>query len=374
MYITFSHSVQHYSITSVVGFAVDIEKEEVMSAFRLQLNPPPNGVYFPGMTVSGTVILVTEKPKDYKNIEVRIVGDADVYWTETRHSTGTRHSTTVSGNNHNQRTETVTYHSHETYIDTFVRVWDKEACGSSSFPVGSHSFPFSLQLVGNNLPPSYEGTVGRIRYTLTSKIVKSGLLKRNKTCEAVLTVASVVDINTPSLQRPKAMEVQKNICCLCCASGSIVITARIPRSGCCAVTDAIPLDVIIENGSDRNICNVAATLRKVVQYTARGKHRYDSVKLASIVSDRITAHGSLAWCPTPLSVPGTVPTILSCEIIKVYYLLDIVASVPWAINPSISFPITIGNVPLQSDHQPLEPYSHQPLEHQPLLPYKLFNS
>ena len=243
-----------------------------------------------------------------------------------------------------------------------MRVWDKETCGGSSFPVGSHSIPFSLQLVGNNLPPSYEGTVGRIRYTLTSKIFKSGSLKRNKTCEAVLTIGSVVDINTPSLLQPQSMEVQKTICCLCCTSGPIVITARIPRSGYCAVTDAIPLEVIIENDSNRNIRNVAASICKVVQYTARGHHRYDSVKLASIVSDRITAHGSLTWCPTPLSVPGTVPTILSCEIIKVNYRLDIVASVPWATNPSISFPITIGNIPLQSDHQPLESYSHQPLE------------
>ena len=311
-----------------------------MKDFRLQLNPPPNGVYFPGMTVSGRAILVTDKLKDYKSIEVRIVGDANVRWTEQ----------------HGQ--STVAFLSHETYLITFVRVWDKETCGGSSFPVGSHSFSFSLQLVGNNLPPSHEGRFGRIRYTLTSNIAKSGLLKRNKTCEAVLTIGSVVDINTPSLLQPRSMEVQKTICCLCCASGPIVITARIPRSGYWTVTDAIPLEVIIENGSNRNIRNVAARLRKVVQYTARGKYRYDFVKLASIVSDRITAHGSLTWCPTPIIVPNTAPTMTNCEIIKVNYCLDIIASVPWAKNPSISFPITIGNIPLQSDHQPLEPYSH----------------
>ena len=299
-----------------------------MKDFRLQLNPPPNGVYFPGMTVSGRAILVTDKPKDYKNIEVRIVGDADVYWTEQYGQS------------------TVTYHSHETYLNTFVTVWDKETCGGSSFPVGSHSFPFSLQLVGNNLPPSYEGTVGRIRYTLTSKIVKSGSLKRNKTCEAVLTIGSVVDINTPSLLQPQSMDIQKTICCLCCASGPIVITAHIPRSGYCTVTDAIPLEVIIENGSNRNICNVAASIHKFVQYTARGRHRHDSATIISIVSDRITAHNSLTWRPTPIIVPNTAPTMTNCEIIKVYYRVDIVASVPWAINPSISFPITIGNIPL----------------------------
>ena len=321
---------------------VSLSTNYTMKDFRLQLNPSPNGVYLAGTSVTGTVVAVTSKPKDFKTIEVRIVGEATVHWTETH----TRTHSTAPGSHH-QTTETVTYHSHETYIDTFVRVWDKEACGGSSFPVGSHSFPFSLQLVGN-LPSSYEGTVGRIRYKIICKVVKSGLLKRNKTCEAVLRVASVVDINTPILLQPKAMEVQKTICCLCCASGPIVITARIPRSGYCTVTDAIPLEVVIENGSNRNVHNVAASIHKFVQYTARGRHRHDSATIISIVSDRITAHNSLTWRPTPIIVPNTVPTMTNCEIIKVYYRLDIIASVPWAINPSISFPITIGNIPLQS--------------------------
>ena len=304
---------------------------------RLQLNPSPNGVYLAGTSVTGTVVAVTSKPKHFKTIEVRIVGEATVHWTET--------ITHGSGRSGPRTTETVTYHSHETYIDTFVRVWDKETCGGSSFPVGSHSFPFSLQLVGN-LPSSYEGTVGRIQYKIICKV---GLLKRNKTCEAVLTVASVVDINSPSLLQPQSMEVQKTICCWCCASGPIVITARIPRSGYCTVTDAIPLEVVIENGSNRNIRNVAASIRKVVQYTASGKHRYNSAIIIAIVSDRITAHNSLTWHPTRIIVPNTVLTITNCEIIKVYYCLDIVASVPWVISPSISFPITIGNIPLQSN-------------------------
>ena len=354
-----------------------------MKDFRLQLNPSPNGVYLAGTSVTGTVVAVTSKPKDFKTIEVRIVGEATVHWTETRTRT---HSAGPYGGGpyHSQHrtTETVTYHSHETYIDTFVRVWDKEACGGSSFPVGSHSFPFSLQLVGN-LPSSYEGTVGRIRYKIICKVVKSGLLKRNKTCEAVLRVASVVDINTPILLQPKAMEVQKTICCLCCASGPIVITARIPRSGYCTVTDAIPLEVVIENGSNRNVHNVAASIHKFVQYTARGRHRHDSATIISIVSDRITAHNSLTWRPTSIIVPNTVPTMTNCEIIKVYYRLDIIASVPWAINPSISFPITIGNIPLQStastypaaglNRQPYPPIAsvpyNQPFPHQQSTPY-----
>ena len=306
-----------------------------MEYLMLQLNTPPNGVYFPGMTVTGRVIVVTDKPKDYETIEVRIVGRGEVYWTQ--------------GHGNVRRTLS----SNETYLDTSQKVWDKAAHSGSLFPVGNHSFPFSLQLDGpDDLPPSFESKIGKIRYTLTSRIVKSGFFALDKTREARLTVASVVDINTPSLLQPKAMEVQKTICCLCCASGPIVITARIPRSGYCTATDTIPLEVIIENGSNRNIRIVASLHRKII-YTCTTS--YDNCSnsssgiIKSVASHRFRAHRSITWRST-LSIPVTVPTLMltSCEIIDIYYHLDIIASVPRAINPSISFPITIGNLPLQS--------------------------
>ena len=65
-----------------------------MKDFTLQLNDPPNGVYFTGDTVSGTVTAVNDEPKDYKAIQVRIVGAAIVHWSEERGG-GTRGGTRV---------------------------------------------------------------------------------------------------------------------------------------------------------------------------------------------------------------------------------------------------------------------------------------
>ena len=306
-----------------------------MEYLMLQLNRPSDAVYFPGMYVTGRVIVVTDKPKDYKIIEVRLVGYGEVYWTE-KHGNVRR-----------------IFSSNEIYLDTSQKVWSKRAHGGSLFPVGNHTFPFSLQLHGDDLPPSFESKIGKIRYTLTSRIVKSGFFALDKTREARLTVASVVDINTPILLQPKTMEVQKSLCCWCCASGPIVITARIPRSGYCAVTDAIPLEVVIENGSNRNI-HMVASLHRKIKYTANNNYCYDAHKIKSVVSHRIHAHSSMTWLPI-LSIPVTVPTLMltSCEIIDIYYCLRITASVPytWAINPTkatISFPIFIGNLPLHS--------------------------
>ena len=57
-----------------------------MKNFKLQLNNPPQGVYFPGMMVTGTVTAETDVPKDYKQIQVQLVGRADVHWSEMQSS------------------------------------------------------------------------------------------------------------------------------------------------------------------------------------------------------------------------------------------------------------------------------------------------
>ena len=49
----------------------------------------------------------------------------------------------------------------------------------------------------------------------------------------------------------------------------------------------------------------------------------EAVKLASIVSDRVTAHDSLTWCPTSIIVPNTVPTMTNCEIIIIWISLHL---------------------------------------------------
>ena len=316
-----------------------------MKDFRLELNNPPNGVYFTGGTVTGTVIAVNDdQPKDYKAIQVRIVGAADVHWSEERGSGEHRH--------------TVHYRANEVYIDTFVHVWDRNAAGGGQFPVGAFQFPFSLQLGSGNLPASYNGTCGRINYKIEARVMKDGIFKRDTRCEAYINVGSIIPINNPQLHTPRAMEVSKTLCCLCCASGPINITATVPRTGFCILKDAIPVEVSVENGSSRDVRQIVASIRKHVHYTAQGHHRYDNVTVVSVASEPVRAHSSTVWRPPPIAVPNTPPTLLSCNILQVTYFLTVSGSISGAINPVINIPITIGNVPLEgasSDFPPQQP-------------------
>ena len=324
-----------------------------MKDFKLLLNYPPQGVYFPGMTVVGTVFAVTDEPKNYKAIQVKIVGFAHVYWSETH------------GSGENARTET--YTSHEDYLDTSVNVWEKDtSAGSGQFPAGSHQIPFSLQLVGSNLPASYDGTVGRIKYTIEARVIQ-GMLKRDTICEAVINVANVVEINHPDLLQPKSMEEEKTLCCLCCASGPIVITTRIPRTGYCVQQDGIPVEVSVENGSSREVRQIVASIHKLVHYTAGGHHRYDRLDVATIASEPVPAHNTTVWQPPPLAVPNTPATSINCDILQVNYFLRVKAAISWAINPTIDIPLVLGNVPLPGSPQPTTLPPQQGLEPHPSL-------
>ena len=212
----------------------------MVKVFQLFINtPPPQGVV--SHDVTGRVLVVTEEAKQsYKSIQVTLWGHADVCWS--------------SG----------TYHSYEDFIYQTLIVWSRDNAPNHELSPGSYQFPFALTLErpsGRRLPSSFEGTVGHIRYEIEATIVKASARKRNKTITEQIAVAPVVDPNVvQDVRLPKVLQVEKTLCCLCCATGPISLTARVPRTGFCIAQDAIPLEVDIENGSNRRIRQLVAQL------------------------------------------------------------------------------------------------------------------
>ena len=315
----------------------------MLKEFRLELTNPPNGVYFPGMAVTGTVIVcITDEPKpSYLQIVVTLRGRAHVEWTESS-----------GGDNSCSQT----FSSSEEYVSRSAVLWDKTVNGlGGSFPVGSHRFNFSLQLIGDNcgtdIPSSYTGTVGSISYSVEAKIVK-GVFKFDRKAVATLNVIGndIVKIDGPDLSSPMAMQVHKTVCCLCCASGPFVMTARIPRTGFCIGHDSIPVEVTVENGTNQQVRSLRISLIKKVIYTANlGKQRSDTNTL-QIVSIRVAVapNETTVLRPDPIPIPSDAFTTQNrCSILTVNYFVVVTASLPNAISPHIDFPVVIGNVPLE---------------------------
>ena len=184
----------------------------MVKEFRLFITRPPLGIFV--SDIAGRVLVVTEEAKQgYKCIQVTLRGYADVRWSETRGSGSTR--------------DTVTYHSHEDFINQTITLWSRENAFNHELSPGSYQFPFALSLQSSvrPLPRSFEGTVGHIRYEIEATIVKASTLKRNTRITTRVPFAPLVDPNIiPNLRLPKVLQVEKTLCCLCCASGPISLT------------------------------------------------------------------------------------------------------------------------------------------------------
>ena len=209
------------------------------------------------------------------------------------------------------------------------------------------------------LPCTFVGPCGKIVYEVEAVIVKTAGLKFNERFSVQLPFSSVVNTNlTPGALEPKIQQVQKTLCCLCCASGPIVLTARIPRTGFCIGMDAIPFEVDLENGSNRHVKQLRATLIKKMIYFAEGSRHISLRNIAVLNSDTPIQPGTTtSWKPAPFSIPNTEPLITTSKIIQLEYYFRVQACMDYAINPHVEFGLILGNVPMNGveGSQPLPP-------------------
>ena len=305
-----------------------------MKEFAIQLNRPPHGVYFPGMSVTGVVVAQNDKqPKSYKSINIVLNGDAYVCWSEVRYY----------GN-----TSTIVYQiGNQMLIKRALVLWDKnrDAAGGM-FPLGTYHFQFSLPLTAANLPSTHSDSTSYIRYTVEATIYKEGALKGNQSVSTPITVVNKVPFALPSLLQPRSSEVRKTLCCLCCASGPIVITATLPHTGFCVGHDTIPLEVSVENSSSRSVRQLVATVTKSIYYTSSsGSVNGSSSTVASVASQEpILPHTSMVWRPDGFQIAADEPTLSNCRIITITYYLTVSASIRFAVNPTLTMHIVLGNV------------------------------
>ena len=294
-----------------------------MKDLQLQLNSPPGGIYYPGMTVTGTLLVVTDKPKNYKSIQVKLLGFAKVRWTEEHGPSDNR--------------STVTYSSSEDYINTSVTVWGEDASsGGDMLPAGTYQFPFSFQLVGENLPSSYNSTFGQIKYIVEARIVNKSL-KLDHVCESEISFKNRIDIIRPELLSAKSVEAQGTLCCWCCESEPIIIRVNIPHVGYYIQQgNSIPVTVSVENQTDRRIEGETLTLRGKLSYITSRKTRSYRDDVGTIQSPSIPAQ-STRETQHLLPIPSTTsPSLMNSNIIRLEYYVKIRAV------STIEIPIVLG--------------------------------
>ena len=294
---------------------------------------------YSGGAVSGNLLLSVDEPKSFKRILVQFSGKSHVHWTERRRTNHGHSDQHRSG--HHSHTETRSYTSTETYAELEAAVWDSQQSLDGKLAPGQYNWPFSFN-IPPNAPSSFEGSVGYIRYSLVGKIV-TGLLKFNHSVELRVPVQQLVKISDPRLLQPVRQEDQKTVCCLCCASGPIVLTVALPKTGFC-IGESFQLHASLENGSSRQV-TITATITQSVTYYAQGGSSHSGKTLVNIESDEIDPQASRDWDPT-VQIPTSDVDIFqdsTCRNIVVAHLMIVACQIPGAIDLSVSFPLVLGN-------------------------------
>lgn len=271
--------------------------------------------------------------KNYKTIQVVLSGGANVLWTETY----------TTGYGQHTQTHTVTYRAEETYVNQALTLWKSQ--DSPDGKIGPGIFDLTFQFtVPQNCLASFKGNYGTISYALYGHI-KTGLLRKDHSLSAPITINRLALINLPKLILPATRTNEKVVGC-CCAGTNIEFTASLTCTGFC-ISQPLPLNVSVVNGSGRQL-RIRASIQRFSTYRAQGHVKYDVEKMAFIVSPRIPAHSQYTWDTADFIVPTVEPSFEGSSIISMYYVLKVTIVIPWAKNPSLSIPITLGNVPMNN--------------------------
>ena len=146
--------------------------------FRLELNHPSGqAVYTTPGEVTRNVVVVTDEPKSYNAITIRLKGYAFVSWHQYKH----------------------TYYSRENYFNQVIVLWNNEQIPNRVLDPGQYVLPFQF-LISGKFPSSFAGIYGYIRYEVEARI-STGQFHVDKKVSAHIQVVDRVNINVPALLR-----------------------------------------------------------------------------------------------------------------------------------------------------------------------------
>ncbi|KAL7836634.1 hypothetical protein AOLI_G00279180 [Acnodon oligacanthus] len=284
---------------------------------RLTLNyDAVNGTntFTSGNTVQGRVFLEVTKVVMVSCFYINLEGGADVSWT-----TGSEDSTT--------------YHDHVRYFKR-KHIFIKSVQGCYAIRPGTHGFPFSFQLPNWDLPPSFEGSYGSVKYLLESTLkVLSG---KSCTVKAALSFVPVIRSGGALLMNPQIAATGKRMKLF--TSGRASLKTTIDKMG------YIPGDVIkvcadVDNSSSRAL-RLEYTLKQKQIFTAKREQTSSSKTVFSVVGQHIPS-GSKQTINADLKIPPNLKlTITNCAIIKVLHILKVRLIIPYSKDLIIKFPLT----------------------------------
>ncbi|XP_067943876.1 arrestin domain-containing protein 2-like [Watersipora subatra] len=187
-----------------------------VKVFCVTINTDPATIppAVPGcLCVSGGVVIELEESVQVKYLKVQLQGVSRCRWSE--------------GSGDNRRTRSST----DILIDIEQELIRSDESSPYVLNQGSHKVPFVFQVQADrHLPSSYAGHYGRIVYSLSAKMDRFGVIFDDRS-SFVINVSNPPPLNPALHEQPAVAEDSHTDCCLCCASGPVIVTANINKSG-----------------------------------------------------------------------------------------------------------------------------------------------
>ncbi|XP_031632114.1 arrestin domain-containing protein 2-like [Contarinia nasturtii] len=299
---------------------------------EIYLNPNEScdGVYHCGQTLSGYVVLTFYEKQKLKDIIIQILGIGKCEWTEQRRL----------------------FHAEEIYLKHEIKISDL-IDGNHIIRTGVYTYPFETKLL-ETLPTSCEGKYGFIRYLASVNIIRPNQPVQTQTI--AFTVLKPHNLNaSPLFQSPtKKQQCVKFFRFLSMTLDNVSVTATIKHNGY-APGQMIPLQIDVDNKSNKNILEFKVELNKVFVYfdTVRKQSKKHKSPLTSILLSGGCPANTCAVHISEILVPPVPSTdSVSSKILHITYELKIYGNFGGnTMKPLIKLPITIGTVPLYSTYR-----------------------
>ncbi|KAI5613153.1 hypothetical protein C0J50_11513, partial [Silurus asotus] len=320
---------------SVKNFSVTFDPVNESNTFT-------NGDY-----ICGKVTVEVKKETQVERLFIKAKGKASVMWTEN------------CGNNN-----VVVYHDKETCFKSFQYFIQGEKSKGKSSPgikciqaemnnpldiysrivePGIHVYPFTFQLPYQDMPASFKGYHGAVKYFLEAKLCRSMLM--TKKAKVYFNYVPQGDLTIPNLMTPQHGYKEKKMKIF--TSGNVTMDVHLEKMGF-LIDKQMKVKIDVGNNSSRTVTPKFLLYQK--QSFFAGKKR--SVRTKEILKELgDPIEPSTEQCVTKmLNIPAdTSISILNCKVLKVEYRLKVYLDIKFTSDPEIKLPVVI--LPVSVKHR-----------------------
>ncbi|XP_033124224.1 arrestin domain-containing protein 17-like [Anneissia japonica] len=300
-------------------------------------------LYCCGDTITGEVVLELGQDTKIESIDLCISGVCDVHL----------HSKCTVQAEYQADDDACPLRAREIYFEKSLQLYpSKSANEDTLLKVGRHAFYFEASLPATNLPNSFEGSLGYVRYVAKSILQTSQTELEAKRAFTLLGDTYDINLNQGSLERFNVSRSYIPTHFWFRGKGAVKAVATVPRVAYCA-GEEIPMSLDITNDSGHKVKKITATFLQSM-FCRIGRKTKTSVKqMSSLEFKEIREEKRSTRSSELIRIPAVAPSnLVNCDLIELAYELVIsVAVTTMVMTKKIVFriPIEVGNVPLQNN-------------------------